>query len=151
LPGSRFQYLELLLPRRHKIDRLPTPARALLVRVVEHELRGGAVDLVVHLPAEEVEYRLWVDQDQGKGSARSARPDAKPRIWHNYFATEEDRRSVIAGIRISMEMMKHEALRAITRKPHLLPTSTSDGDIWAHVKKTCHTTYHPMELAEVRS
>src|SRR5947207_10023875 len=62
---SRFQRLEFLLPRRHEIDGLPAPARAFLVRVVEHELRGEAVDLVVHLRAEEVEYRLWVDQDTG--------------------------------------------------------------------------------------
>jgi choline dehydrogenase-like flavoprotein len=57
---------------------------------------------------------------QGKLSLRSGRPDAKPRIWHNYFATEEDRRSMIDGIRMSMEMMTHKSLQAITRRPHLV-------------------------------
>jgi choline dehydrogenase len=86
---------------------------------------------------------------QGKVSLRSARPDAKPRIWHNYFATEEDRRSVIGGIRMSMEMMKHKSLQAIARKPHLVPASASDADIWTHVKKTCHTTYHPTTTCAI--
>jgi len=86
---------------------------------------------------------------QGKVTLRSARPDAKPRIWHNYFATEEDRRSVIDGIRFSMEMMTHKSLQGITRKPHLVPASTRDGDIWEHVKKTCHTTYHPTTTCAI--
>jgi choline dehydrogenase len=86
---------------------------------------------------------------QGKLTLRSARPDAKPRIWHNYFATEEDRRSMIDGIRISMDMMQHPSLRAITRKPHLVPASTTDADIWAHVKKTVHTTYHPTTTCAI--
>ena len=86
---------------------------------------------------------------QGKLSLRSARPDAKPRIWHNYFATEADRRSIIEGIRISMGMMQHKSLQAITRKPHLVPASTNDADIWTHVRRTCHTTYHPTTTCAI--
>ena len=86
---------------------------------------------------------------QGKVSLRTARPDAKPRIWHNYYATEEDRRSMISGIRMAMEMMQHTALKAITRQPHLVPASSSDADIWAHVKKTTHTTYHPTTTCAI--
>jgi len=86
---------------------------------------------------------------QGKVSLRSARPDAKPRIWHNYFATHEDRRSMIDGLRLAMEMMEHKALAAITRAPHLVPASKSEADIWAHVKRTCHTTYHPTTTCAI--
>jgi choline dehydrogenase len=86
---------------------------------------------------------------QGKLTLRSGRPDAKPRIWHNYFATEEDRRSMIDGIRMSMDMIEHPALRRVTRKPHLVPASTSDADIWVHVKKAAHTTYHPTTTCAI--
>jgi choline dehydrogenase len=30
-----------------------------------------------------------------------------------------------------------------------VPASTSDGDIWEHVKRTCHTTYHPTTACAI--
>ena len=100
------------------------------------------------------------DQDQ-----RQAEVAARLKIHRRYVAyavhrsnddreersqeDEEDRRSVIDGIRMSMDMMQQRPLQAITRKPHLVPASTSDADIWTHVKKTCHTTYHPTTTCAI--
>jgi choline dehydrogenase-like flavoprotein len=86
---------------------------------------------------------------QGKVSLRNARPDAKPRIWHNYFATEHDRRTMIEGIRISMDMLKRKSLQAIVREPHIAPASSSDEDIWSHVQRTCQTNYHPTSTCSI--
>jgi choline dehydrogenase len=85
----------------------------------------------------------------GKVSLRSARPDAKPRIWHNYMATEEDRRSFIDGVRRSMEIAQQNPLQDITRKPYLVPSSSSDADIWEHVKCNTRTTYHPTSTCAI--
>src|SRR5215813_12286364 len=48
--------------RRLELDRLATAARGSLVRVVEHELRGELVGLVIHLGADQEQDRLRVDQ-----------------------------------------------------------------------------------------
>jgi choline dehydrogenase-like flavoprotein len=76
---------------------------------------------------------------RGKVSLRSTRPDAKPRILHNYFATSEDRASMIEGVRIA----EQHALQVVQRSPHLVPASDSEADIWDFVKQRCHTLYHP--------
>lgn len=86
---------------------------------------------------------------RGKVALRSTRPDAKPRIWHNYFATEEDRRSMIGGIRLSMDIVNQPALRKVTRNPHLVPASRSDEHIWEHIQRTAHTTYHPTSTCAI--
>jgi choline dehydrogenase-like flavoprotein len=86
---------------------------------------------------------------KGKVSLRTARPDAKPRIWHNYLATEEDRRSMIDGIRLSMDITEQACLREVTRNPHLMPASRSNQDIWEHIQRTVHTTYHPTSTCAI--
>jgi choline dehydrogenase-like flavoprotein len=88
---------------------------------------------------------------KGKLSLRSARPDAKPRIFHNYFATPEDRQSVIEGIRTSMKIVRQAQVEAVTRKPHLIPASDKDGDIWDHIKRVVQTCYHPTSTCAIGS
>ena len=88
---------------------------------------------------------------KGKVSLRSARPDAKPRILHNYFAAEEDRQSIIEGIRTSMKMTQRAPLRDVTRKPHLMPASDRDADIWEHIKRVVQTCYHPTSTCAIGS
>jgi choline dehydrogenase-like flavoprotein len=86
---------------------------------------------------------------RGKLSLRSTRPDAKPRILHNYFAAEEDRRAMLEGMRIALCIAGQEALRAVERGPHLTPASDSEADIWAFVKQRCHTLYHPTSTCAI--
>src|SRR5262249_19014585 len=88
---------------------------------------------------------------KGKVSLRSARPDAKPRIFHNYFATPEDRQSVIEGIRTSMRIVQQAQVKAVTRKPHLIPASDKDGEIWDHIKRVVQTCYHPTSTCAIGS
>jgi choline dehydrogenase-like flavoprotein len=88
---------------------------------------------------------------RGKVSLRSARPDAKPRIFHNYFATQDDRQSVIEGIRTSMNMTLKPPLRGVTRKAHLVPASDKDADIWDHIKRVVQTCYHPTSTCKIGS
>jgi choline dehydrogenase-like flavoprotein len=80
---------------------------------------------------------------RGKLALRSANPASKPRITHNYFATPEDRASMIEGMRIGLAIAEQPALRAHQRGPHLVPKSGSEADIWDFVLQNCQTVYHP--------
>jgi choline dehydrogenase len=40
----------------------------------------------------------------GSVTLRSARADAKPRIHHNYLATDHDRATLVASIRLAMDL-----------------------------------------------
>jgi choline dehydrogenase len=86
---------------------------------------------------------------RGKLSLRTADPGSKPRILHNYFATEEDRRSMIEGVRIGLDIAEQAALRAHIKGPHFVPTSRSDRDIWDYVRQYAHTVYHPTSTCAI--
>jgi choline dehydrogenase len=86
---------------------------------------------------------------RGKLSLRTADPGSKPRILHNYFATEEDRRSMIEGIRIALDIAAQPALRAHIKGPNVVPNSTSDADVWDYVRRYACTTYHPTSTCAI--
>jgi choline dehydrogenase len=86
---------------------------------------------------------------RGKVSLRSADPSRKPRILHNYFATEEDRRSMIEGVRIALDIAARPALRAHIKAPNFIPASRSDSDIWEYVRRYTGTIYHPTSTCAI--
>jgi choline dehydrogenase len=86
---------------------------------------------------------------RGKVSLRSARPDAKLRILHNYLATREDRECMLTGMRVTLQIAEQEALRRYRRAPHLAPPSDSEADIWEFVKRRCHSLYHPTSTCAI--
>jgi choline dehydrogenase-like flavoprotein len=86
---------------------------------------------------------------RGKVSLRSARPDAKPRIVCNLLTTQEDRMSMIDGVRLAMEIAEMPALAAVRREPHLIPASPSDLDIWAFIEKYAQVVYHPTSTCGI--
>jgi choline dehydrogenase len=81
---------------------------------------------------------------RGQVMLRSLIPTAKPRIVHNYFATEEDRQSMIAGMRLAMEIAEQPAVRNAIRDVFLTPASDSEADIMDFVQRHAHTIYHPV-------
>ena len=86
---------------------------------------------------------------RGKLSLRTADPGTKPRTLHNYFATEEDRRSMIEGVRIGLDIAARPALRAHIKSPNFVPASTSDADVWDYVRRYAGTTYHPTSTCAI--
>src|SRR5262249_3724831 len=86
---------------------------------------------------------------RGSVKLRSARPDAKPRIFNNYLSTEDDRRSMIRGVQLTMDIAQRPALAAVCRGPHLVPSSSSDADVWAHVQRHTQTLYHPASTCGI--
>jgi choline dehydrogenase len=81
---------------------------------------------------------------RGQVTLRSPIPHARPRILHNYLQTEEDRQSMVAGVRLNMEISAAPALREWRRADFLVPKSGSEADIMDFVQRRAHTLYHPV-------
>ena len=76
---------------------------------------------------------------RGKVSLRSARPDAKPRIFCNLLATPEDRASMIAGVRACLDIAAQSSLKAVQRETLKAPRSQEDADIWSYIQQHVQT------------
>ena len=81
---------------------------------------------------------------RGQVTLRSPVAHARPRILHNYLQTEEDRRSMIDGVRLNFEIHHAPALRSWRREDFLVPASDSEADIMDFVQRRAHTVYHPV-------
>jgi choline dehydrogenase-like flavoprotein len=80
---------------------------------------------------------------RGSVALRSARPDAKPRITHNYLSTEEDRATMIASVRLAMEIFRQPAIAKLQRAPLSIPASDAESDIVAFIEQRTGANYHP--------
>ncbi len=86
---------------------------------------------------------------RGKLSLRTANPASKPRIVHNYFATAEDRQSMVEGMRVGLHIADQPALQAHIKGPHNVPKSRSEADIWDFVQRNGQTVYHPTSTCAI--
>jgi choline dehydrogenase-like flavoprotein len=75
---------------------------------------------------------------------RSRLPHVKPQILHNYLTTDDDRRSMIDGTRVALEIASRPALRKLRRADLAVPGSDSDADILEFVQHHSRTTFHPV-------
>ena len=80
---------------------------------------------------------------RGRVVLRSARPDAKPRIYHNYLATDHDRATMIASVRLAMDLFAQPNLSKARRAPFSVPASDAEADIVAFIEQRTGTNYHP--------
>ena len=67
----------------------------------------------------------------GSVTLRSARPDAKPRIHDNYLATDHDRATLVASVRLAMDLFAQSYLSKLRRAPFSVPASDAEADIAA--------------------
>jgi choline dehydrogenase-like flavoprotein len=75
---------------------------------------------------------------------RARIPTAKPRILHNYLGTDEDRATVLAGLRKCVEIAEQPALGSISTQPYGVPAGDDDASLMAHVERNATTLYHPV-------
>lgn len=75
---------------------------------------------------------------------RSPLPHVKPRILNNYLMTEEDRRSMIDGARIAMDVNAQSALQSVCTGEFLVPASDSEADIMDFMQRHVGTVFHPV-------
>jgi choline dehydrogenase len=75
---------------------------------------------------------------------RSRVPSAKPRILHNYVGSDEDRATLIEGVRRCLEICRQPALRAVSTAAYSVPAGEDDASILAHIERNSTTIYHPV-------
>jgi choline dehydrogenase-like flavoprotein len=80
---------------------------------------------------------------RGRVTLRSARPDAKPRIHHNYLATTQDRATIIASVRLAMDIFAQPNLSKVERAPFSVPASHAEAHIVAFIEQQMGTNHHP--------
>jgi len=86
---------------------------------------------------------------RGRVSLRSARPDAKPRIFCNLLATPEDRASMIAGLRACLDIANQPRLKAVQRQTVKAPRSRGDEDLWSYIQQHVQTFHHPTSTCSI--
>jgi len=74
---------------------------------------------------------------------RSADPRAAPAIRYNYLATEEDRRTMVDGMKLLRRIVQQPALRPYVAAEHAPgPAVRTDEDWLAYCRATGSTIYH---------
>jgi choline dehydrogenase len=86
---------------------------------------------------------------RGKVTLRSARPDAKPRIFCNLLTTPEDKAAMIAGVRACLEIARQPSLVEIQREIQSEPASDRDADIWSYIEQHAGVIYHPTSTCSM--
>jgi choline dehydrogenase len=88
---------------------------------------------------------------RGRVMMRAPLPDSKPRVLCNFLTTEEDRRCMIAGIRMALEIAEQEPLRKAARTAFSVPAGDSDEEIMAFVRRVGQSVYHPTSTCAIGS
>jgi choline dehydrogenase len=75
---------------------------------------------------------------------RSPYPAIAPKIQPNYLATQTDKDTLIAGLRIARKVFQSPAMAALVTGEFLPGSATETDEEWLdHVKATAGTTFHP--------
>jgi choline dehydrogenase len=88
---------------------------------------------------------------RGRVMLRAPLPDSKPRVLCNFLTTEEDRASMLAGMRMAMAVAAQPALKAVERAPFSVPGSDSESDLWAFIERVSQSVYHPTSTCAIGS
>jgi choline dehydrogenase len=86
---------------------------------------------------------------RGRVMLRAPLADSKPRVLCNFLTTEEDRRSMIAGIRLALEIAEREPLKQALRKPYSVPAGDSEEEIMDFVRRAGQSVYHPTSTCAI--
>ncbi len=75
---------------------------------------------------------------------RSPDPAAHPAIQPNYLATQGDRDTMVAGLRVLRRVFQSPAMQRLVTEEYLPGAAAQTDEEWlAHVRATGGTTYHP--------
>ncbi|PZS26226.1 MAG: choline dehydrogenase [Pseudonocardiales bacterium] len=86
---------------------------------------------------------------RGQLTLRSAAPDTHPRIVHNYLDTEQDRQSIVAGLRIALDIASQPAIKSIVTSSFSVPDSSTDEDLLAFTRRVGMTDFHPTSTCAI--
>ena len=83
-------------------------------------------------------------RSRGYVALGSPDPTAKPLIVHNYLQEPEDVASMVAGVRMCLEICATQPLAGYEPQMLVGPASASDEDILASARANMQTLYHPV-------
>jgi choline dehydrogenase len=86
---------------------------------------------------------------RGYVTLRTPNPLSAPRILSNYLGSEDDRASLLAGIRVSLEIARQSPLADVSTGPFLLPEDESDAGLLDYAARTSMTLYHPTSSCAI--
>jgi len=83
-------------------------------------------------------------ESRGEIRLTSADPTAYPAIHPNYLSAETDRQTIVDGVRLAREIVRHEPLAGKIVGPHTPGDELqSDAELLEWVRNTSTTIYHP--------
>jgi choline dehydrogenase len=84
-------------------------------------------------------------ESRGRVGLASADPMADPTIFPNYLATEEDRRALREGAKMTRELAGQAGLKSIAGAEEFPgPDVKTDAEIDAWIRRAAETIYHPV-------
>jgi choline dehydrogenase len=84
-------------------------------------------------------------ESRGRVGLASPDPFADPAIFANYLATEEDRRALREGTKMTRALASQPALKAICGQEEFPgPAVQTDDEIDAWIRRSAETIYHPV-------
>jgi choline dehydrogenase len=100
---------------------------------------------------------------RGEITLKSASPWDKPRIDPKYLSTENDKRAMLAGLRLTMKMVQQEPLKQHVKRSYDFKRPAefsrfrgkgefdqwSDDDLLDLCRETSFTIYHPIGTAKM--
>ena len=86
---------------------------------------------------------------RGRVMLRAPLFDSKPRVACNFLTTDEDRETMLAGMRLALEIAEQEPLRKAMRRPYSVPDGDSDEALTEFILRTSQTVYHPTSTCAI--
>jgi choline dehydrogenase-like flavoprotein len=87
---------------------------------------------------------------RGSLTLRTANPYVKPRIVHNYLSTDEDRATMLAGVRIALQIAEQPALSGMITGTFIAPDKdASDEQLTDYMRQQTMTIYHPTSSCSI--
>ncbi|MCW2984568.1 MAG: putative choline dehydrogenase [Conexibacter sp.] len=86
---------------------------------------------------------------RGEVTLRSPVPSAQPRIVHNFLSTPEDRDTLIAAVRLCLQIARTAPLAEVLGDCFVAPADDSDATIEAFVRAHAQTVFHPTSTCAI--
>jgi len=87
---------------------------------------------------------------RGAVTLRTANPFSKPRILNNYLTTDDDRQTILEGVRIALKISEQPALKSVITGEFIAPEpDASDEELWRYIEDKSMTVYHPTSTCAI--